>query len=383
MKHETDDHSSQRSERLASERSAKENTHNLVSSSPEVAQAREKVWAAMRFSGDARDGGGASVGAIRNALDAYASALLAQQEREQRKQQIVSGTAAMLFEQKREAEAKIREQETEIARLKDDWRQMRDAANRETRRAEAAEALAASPKVKQEHDLGGVSPTEVDSVPCLVPTDAASHDAMVTTRGLMSRLSLVRPENMDAPVRFMLADWEKGIALGMPIAIRPDADNIVFAQHPTMNHIGANEGDVVIYLDKPDWIEVTPKAATMEYFLADGNQAGTQGHAVATSASAAQDSCSQSVTASPSPAQTVEQGWQPIETAEKNTDLWCWDRVEGYYHAKLIEVNEFLGVGKGSRPTWTWHNKSANRYSTPTHWRPLPHPPLQKGRETA
>lgn len=68
----------------------------------------------------------------------------------------------------------------------------------------------------------------------------------------------------------------------------------------------------------------------------------------------------------------TDHSWQPIETAEKNTDLWCWDRVEGYYHARLIEVTEFLGVGKGSRPVWRWHNKSANRYSNPTHWMPLP-----------
>lgn len=68
------------------------------------------------------------------------------------------------------------------------------------------------------------------------------------------------------------------------------------------------------------------------------------------------------------------QGWQPIDTAPKGTRLWCFDIIEGYYEAVLIEVQEFISVGH-SRTVWRWHNKSANRYSKPTHWMPLPAPP--------
>lgn len=67
--------------------------------------------------------------------------------------------------------------------------------------------------------------------------------------------------------------------------------------------------------------------------------------------------------------------WQPIETAPKDVSVLCYDGVEGYYEGKLVEVMEFRGVGCASQLAWHWHNKSANRYSRPTHWMPLPDPP--------
>jgi hypothetical protein len=71
------------------------------------------------------------------------------------------------------------------------------------------------------------------------------------------------------------------------------------------------------------------------------------------------------------------QTWQQIATAIKDgKDVWCYDRHDGYYAACLVDCTEFLGVGKGSHAAMRWHNKSANRWSEPTHWMPLPAAPV-------
>lgn len=72
----------------------------------------------------------------------------------------------------------------------------------------------------------------------------------------------------------------------------------------------------------------------------------------------------------------VVPAWLPIESAPKDVEVWAFGR-EGYYSAKLVEVQEFLSVGRGSRQALRWHNLSANVYSEPTHWMPLPSPPSE------
>jgi hypothetical protein len=61
-------------------------------------------------------------------------------------------------------------------------------------------------------------------------------------------------------------------------------------------------------------------------------------------------------------------GWKPIETAPK--DGTCFLAFSDREYVKLFVCSK-APAGQGGE----WHNRSANRWATPTHWRPLPAPP--------
>ncbi len=74
-----------------------------------------------------------------------------------------------------------------------------------------------------------------------------------------------------------------------------------------------------------------------------------------------------------------QEGWQPIETAPKKTEIlvgrfrnkkWIFCQSGFYYDAGDWEGSE--------KPYWYWHcdhDKNGVTDEDPTHWMPLPEPP--------
>ena len=60
--------------------------------------------------------------------------------------------------------------------------------------------------------------------------------------------------------------------------------------------------------------------------------------------------------------------WQPIETAPDKQDVLVWNAMTGAYVSRHDGVGEWpLGFWRGDLGEW---------YPRPTHWMPLPNPPL-------
>lgn len=67
--------------------------------------------------------------------------------------------------------------------------------------------------------------------------------------------------------------------------------------------------------------------------------------------------------------------WQPIETAPKDgTSILVWRRNQ-----VLVAHWDIDKYAKTPRPYWgafdVW-NKTSNRLTPPTHWMPMPRPPV-------
>lgn len=91
-------------------------------------------------------------------------------------------------------------------------------------------------------------------------------------------------------------------------------------------------------------------------------EARVQGHDIARAAIAALSA-------------TQDEGWRDMASAPKDgTAFWAFEKhanfPPSYYEARFVCVTPHMGA-----PTLRCHNRSANRWSEPTHWRPLPAAP--------
>jgi len=79
------------------------------------------------------------------------------------------------------------------------------------------------------------------------------------------------------------------------------------------------------------------------------------------------------------------QGWRPIESAPKDgTIFWAlFVHPNPRFRARAFEARyqtaPLLNTLLSNEENPRCHNLSANRWDTPTHWQPLPAPPLTEG----
>lgn len=72
--------------------------------------------------------------------------------------------------------------------------------------------------------------------------------------------------------------------------------------------------------------------------------------------------------------------WQPIETASKDTSvlLYCRGFVSVYCGRK-----RYGNLGEPQQGEFAWRCDSSGRFAKPTHWMPLPAPPLLDNAEVS
>lgn len=75
--------------------------------------------------------------------------------------------------------------------------------------------------------------------------------------------------------------------------------------------------------------------------------------------------------------------WQPIETAPKDGgDVLLFWPLDGLDHAAFSRIK--IGWWSERQSDWIWQDRAVRTYSEPpTHWQPLPAPPVGSGRRLA
>jgi hypothetical protein len=104
----------------------------------------------------------------------------------------------------------------------------------------------------------------------------------------------------------------------------------------------------------------------------------------------AYDKTMQRIAEAPSPTPPAGDGWKPIETAPKDgRELIGHRSDQGEFVFRWAWAEEFVPKDLNGDPTehydedfaWWWHDRWGwmEGEETPTHWRPLPPPPVSKG----
>ena len=97
----------------------------------------------------------------------------------------------------------------------------------------------------------------------------------------------------------------------------------------------------------------------------------------------AYDKTMQRIAEAPSPTPPAGDGWEPIETAPKDgTTILVWSQLYG--GVAVLAYWDSDKYAKTPKPFWAtssqrYVGKTAERKFPPTHWRPLPPPPVSKG----